>query len=464
MKKLKLVLTTTILASLVGCVNGDDYGTPELSCITIAPTKNVTDVTGIATSAATQYTTSDDVVDYIEAYVTSSDEGGNFYKSISMVSVDGLTGFSMPVDNYNLYTEFEPGRKVTIKLDKNRFFNKQNGSTVIGSSYNNGVGRISTVEYKDVILRSCDNVDEDDLVNHLTIAQAKNDANLNKLIEFDAVQFANASLGHTYHDEALSYSGASATNHNIIDADGNTLIVRNSAYATFANNLVPSGNGKIRGVLTKYGSNYQFMLRTELDVQLTGDRFDPTAPIEPTAPTNLLFAGADFENWATFNSSINSFGLKPYAVQGAGAGAVTGNSLHLNGTPTANDYVFTISASAHGTIPANPTKITFWIKGTSAKSLSINVYRSTTGYDVFNLGSISSAAPVSLSKAALQTSSPYNGTNAYIGTIDTGGQWAKITLNISDVQINTSTTGDLFALKVGSNSLYNLHIDNIEIQ
>ena len=112
----------------------------------------------------------------------------------------------------------------------------------------------------------------------------------------------------------------------------------------------------------------------------------------------------------------------------------------------------------------NKKKITFWIKGTSAKSLSINVYRSTTGYDVFNLGSISSAAPVSLSKAALQTSSPYNGTNAYIGTIDTGGQWAKITLNISDVQINTSTTGDLFALKVGSNSLYNLHIDNIEIQ
>ena len=34
------------------------------------------------------------------------------------MSLDGLQGFSMPVDNYNLYTEFEPGRKVTIKLDK----------------------------------------------------------------------------------------------------------------------------------------------------------------------------------------------------------------------------------------------------------------------------------------------------------------------------------------------------------
>ncbi|MCL9808303.1 DUF5689 domain-containing protein [Flavobacterium luminosum] len=464
MKKLKFILTTAVIASLVSCVTGDDYGTPNLSkeCVSITKTKEVSDITSIATATATQYTTGDNV-DYIEAYVTSSDEGGNFYKSISMISTDGLTGFSMPVDNYNLYTEFEPGRKVTIKLDKNRYFNKQNGSTVIGSSYNNGVGRISGIEYKNVILRSCQKVNENDIIKNLTIADAKNDKYINSLVEFDAVQFSNTSVGKKYYDPSLNSIGG-ATNHTITDADGNTIIVRVSEFATFAAKSVPSLNGKIRGVLTKFGSTYQFMIRTELDVQLTGDRFDPTAPIAPTAPTNLLFLGADFENWATFNSSINSFGLKPYAVQGAGAGAVTGNSLHLNGTPTANDYVFTISASAHGTIPANPKKITFWIKGTSAKSLSINVYRSTTGYDVFNLGSISSAAPVSLSKAALQTGSPYNGTNAYTGTIDTGGQWAKITLNISDVQINTSTTGDLFALKVGSNSLYNLHIDNIEIQ
>lgn len=195
MKNLKLVLTTAILASLTGCVNGDDYGTPDLSneCVTIAKTKEVTDITSIATSAAAQYTTTDNI-DYIEAYITSSDEGGNFFKSISMVSTDGLTGFSMPVDNYNLYTEFEPGRKVTIKLDKNRYFNRQFGSTVLGSSFNNGVGRISSIEYKDVILRSCDKVDEAELVNHLTIAQAKNDQNLNKLIEFNAVQFTDASL------------------------------------------------------------------------------------------------------------------------------------------------------------------------------------------------------------------------------------------------------------------------------
>lgn len=295
MKNLKLVLTTAVLASLVGCVNGDDYGTPDLSneCVTIATTKNVTDVTGIATATATQYTTLNDVTDYIEAYVTSSDEGGNFYKSISMVSIDGLTGFSMPVDNYNLFNEFEPGRKVTIKLDKNRFFNKQHGSTVIGSSYENGVGRISGVEYKDVILRSCDKIDEEDLVNRLTIAQAKNDQNLNKIIEFDAVQFTDASVGRTYFDSSLNpFPTWTATNHYITDADGNTIILRASEFAKFASDIIPGNNGKIRGVLTKYNSEYQFMIRTLNDVMLTDDRIVPL--FEETFSTN-------WNNWTKFS-------------------------------------------------------------------------------------------------------------------------------------------------------------------
>ena len=290
MKRLKLVLTTAVIASLVSCVNGDDYGTPDLSnnCVSITPTKAVTDITSVATATATQYTTGDNV-DYIEAYVTSSDEGGNFYKSISMVSTDGMTGFSMPIDNYNLYTEFEPGRKVTVKLDKNRYFIKQYGSTVIGSSYNNGVGRISGVDYKTVVLRSCDKIEEENLVNRITIAQAKNDQNLNKLIEFDAVQFSNASMGKKYYDPSLNSIGG-ATNHAITDVDGNTITVRVSEFATFAANEVPSLNGKIRGVLTKYNSEYQFMIRTLNDVNLTNSRLNPA-----------------IENFESFTTNTNTF-------------------------------------------------------------------------------------------------------------------------------------------------------------
>ena len=117
MKNLKIIFSTLVFTTLVSCVNSDDYNAPDLSgdCSTLTTTKTVQEVKATATTTAQQYV-NDDI---IEAYVTSSDEGGNFYKSISMVSVDGVQGFSMPVDDYNLYTKYEPGRKVYIKLKIN---------------------------------------------------------------------------------------------------------------------------------------------------------------------------------------------------------------------------------------------------------------------------------------------------------------------------------------------------------
>ena len=350
MKNLKLVLTTAVFATLVGCVNGDDYGTPDLSndCVTIATTKQVSDITSISTATTTQYTTTE-TIDYIEAYVTSSDEGGNFYKSISMMSLDGLKGFSMPVDSYNLYTEFEPGRKVTIKLDKNRYFNKQHGSTVLGSSYNGGVGRISGVDYKDVILRSCDNVNEDDIVKNISIATAKNDQYLNMLIEFDAVQFTDASLGKKYYDASLNSLGG-ATNHEISDEFGNKVILRVSEFATFASNAVPSLNGKIRGVMTKYNSDYQFMIRTLNDVNLTNTRLDIDlyppiggSAIVYDATLNEPFTSYTTSNQQVFPKYINdaSVGSRYWQVK-----TFSGNKYiqmsSFGGTPEANRSLFIV--------------------------------------------------------------------------------------------------------------------------
>jgi hypothetical protein len=351
MKNIKLIITTVVLATFSSCVNSDEFGVPNLSneCVTIAKTKEVSDITTLATATTVPYTTSETVVDYIEAYVTSSDEGGNFYKSISMMSLDGLKGFSMPVDNYNLYTEFEPGRKVTIKLDKNRYFNKQHGSTVIGSSYNAGVGRISGVEYKNVILRSCDDVDEISIVKNLTIAQAKNDQYLNMLIEFDAVQFTDASVGKKYFDATLNSIGG-ATNHEITDQFGNKVIVRVSEFAVFASNAVPSKNGKIRGVMTKYNSDYQFMIRTLKDVDLTNDRLDIDLypPIVGTALVYDTTLNEPFTSYTTTNQQIF-----PKYINDAAVGSrywqvktFSGNKYiqmsSFGGTPEANRSLFIV--------------------------------------------------------------------------------------------------------------------------
>jgi hypothetical protein len=314
MKKMNiknLLLSGVLLATVTSCINSDEYNAPDLVgyCSDLTTTKEVADITALATATYAQYTDSD----IIEAYVTSSDEGGNFYKSISLVSTDGLTGFSIPVDAYNLYTKYEPGRKVYVNM-KDLYIVKENGSTVIGGLYDNNtpgdtsddeVGRISGLNYMNVLTRSCSNVNEDDLVNHISVATAKNDSYLNKLIEFDNVQFKNESFGKKYYDASLNDLGG-ATNHLITDEFGNTIILRVSSFSTFASKLVPQKNGKIRGVLTKFGSDYQFLVRTENDIMLTNDllTIDFSPPVGGTA---INYLGAFTEPFTSYATNLSVF-------------------------------------------------------------------------------------------------------------------------------------------------------------
>ena len=181
-----------------------------------------------------------------------------------------------------------------------------------------------------------------------------------------------------------------------------------------------------------------------------------------TPPTgNLVFPGSDFEDWSAFTGCLNEFGLK-YAVQSTTGGRGGSSALYLNQTTTSkNDYVFTASLAAN--ITTSPTKIIFYIKGTSAKSLSLNVYRADGDtYDVFNLDNYT--AETVLNKAELASNGSGNGANAYTGTINTNGNWMKVTLNISDVDLSKTAGQSIFALKVGKTAAYDLYIDDITFE
>ena len=317
MKNYKLILASILLATGFGCTNPETYNAPkDLSTECGELTANKT-VQSIAATSTTEYQYIAD--DIIEAYVTSSDEGGNFYKSLSLVSTDGTTGFSIPIDDYNLYTKYPPGRKVYLNL-KNLYIVKDFGGsvsgTVIGSLYNGNsiddstddeVGRLSIVKYKNVITASCsDFKTESELVQPMTIAQAKSEQNLNKLIVLDNVQFTDASIGNTYFDKDMNTSqSATATDHTIKDINDSSVIVRVSSFSTFATKPVPSTSGKIYGVMTRFSGTYQFMLRTERDVQLTNPRILPV-PAFFTEPFTTNFAA-----WRTFSvTGAQTWGLQ----------------------------------------------------------------------------------------------------------------------------------------------------------
>lgn len=253
--------------------------TPKLVCTQsdFTVNKTVEKVYELSNNTAKQYLYDD----IIEAYVVSSDEGGNFFKTISLQTLATATapsiGFSVPIDASNTYIDYRVGNKVYVKL-KNQFTDLYYGGLRIGSLYvsNAGdptIGRISQNEYKNVLNASCAIIDEKLLVESLTIEEALNDSKLNTLIDLNDVEFTEAALGRHYYEESNNVGGS--TNWNLRDKTGNQIIFRTSAYAKFADHFVPEGSGKVRGILTKFGTDYQFMVRYETDIVMTGKRNTP---------------------------------------------------------------------------------------------------------------------------------------------------------------------------------------------
>lgn len=259
---------------MISCSCDEELNVPELTCnqADLKVNRTVEEVRSSTSSIVTQYKYDD----IIEAYVVSSDQGGNFFKTISFQTLATKTtpsiGFSVPIDVSNTYVDFRLGNKVYIKM-KDQYTDFYFEGMRIGGIYVNtynegGVGRISPNDYKNVLNASCTIIDEELLIHTISIPDLLNDSNINTLVELSEVQFANEAIGRHYYEESNDIGGG--TNWNIKDKLGNQVLFRTSSFADFADKTVPDGSGKIRGVLTKFGSDYQLLARSEKDVMLTG--------------------------------------------------------------------------------------------------------------------------------------------------------------------------------------------------
>ena len=190
---------------------------------------------------------------------------------------------------------------------------------------------------------------------------------------------------------------------------------------------------------------------------------DPDPEPQPTTG-ELLFPGANFEDFAAFTGTLNKFGLKDYATAATGAGRNGSTALHIKGTPTGNDYVFTAMNNA-GKDFSGKTKITFYVKGTATgKGISINLYPADSsvsgltqqGYYAYNLGVINNA-DVTIQDASHEAKNQ----NSYSGSVN-ATDWVKVTLDVEGKALATS--GNLFAFKVGKTGTYDLYVDDITIE
>lgn len=260
------------------CVK-DEVAIPSLECTqpNFTVNRSVEEVHKTADAIVAQYKYDD----IIETYVVSSDEHGNFFKTISFQTLATATkpaiGFSVPVDVSNTYIDFRVGNKVYFKL-KDQYTDIFYGGLRIGSIYVNsfnegGVGRLSPNIYKTVLHASCTTVNEKVLTKTVALNELLQNSYLNTLVEIPDVQFASDAIGRHYYESSNDVGGG--TNWSLEDKLGNKVFFRTSSYADFASSIVPSGSGKVKGILTKFGTDYQLLARSEKDVALNDKRNTP---------------------------------------------------------------------------------------------------------------------------------------------------------------------------------------------
>lgn len=193
---------------------------------------------------------------------------------------------------------------------------------------------------------------------------------------------------------------------------------------------------------------------------------EPTPEPEPEPqPTTgeLLFPGANFEDFAAFTGTLNHYGIGTYCSEATGAGR-TGNALKVSGTMAKNGYFFTVENKS-GKVFTGKSKITFYVKGTATgKGISINLYPADSsvsgltqqGYYAYNLGNINNA-DVTIQDASHEAKNQ----NDYAGSVN-ATDWVKVTLDISGKALAKS--GNLIAFKGGKTGVYDLLIDDITIE
>lgn len=220
-----------------------------------------------ASSSVKNYETDD----AIEGYVISSDEAGNFYKKIYLQNAEKTAGISLAINKIGLYTEFPVGSKIQLRL-KGLSMQINNGGLEVGyQQYTGSSGKITVGSMPELIYQKHLYKLDEPLKTEAELSKINNsvkvlkiNANVNQLITLQNVSFEKKSVGKTFHlSENDTYQG---TNINLVDFEGVKLAFRTSRYAKFASDEVPSGTFTVTGVLTKYGTSYQFLISNILNI------------------------------------------------------------------------------------------------------------------------------------------------------------------------------------------------------
>lgn len=236
------VMLIAILA-VTSCVK-EDFDKPPVNSLPVGTVLNIEDIrTMFADSGDFQF-----MGDYsLYATVTMDESSGNIYRSAYVEDNE---------DAINLHMQ-QPGGLRTG--DSIRVY--LNGCIV--DQYNELLQIDNVHNDSNIIIIENQQYVQPTLV---TIPEILNGGYESKLVRLEGVEFAESELHKTFADEDQS------ANRILEDCDFNTIIVRTSNYANFAQDSIPDGKGSMIAIVGRYNDDWQLYIRSMDEVKLDGER------------------------------------------------------------------------------------------------------------------------------------------------------------------------------------------------
>lgn len=297
MKKIKFIALAFLALTLGSCM-GDGYADPDLTeKVPAAPygnnslrEKNVISIADLKTQFAT-IINNDNGYKLIEkdmmikAVVTGNDVSGNIYNQVSVQDASGA--IIIAINGSGLSGYLPVGQEILVNL-KGLYIGSYKKLPQIGgvntklSDGSLGMGKIeraiwnehfkilnpgeadaSTVEPEEFDRTKLNNLTKEEKAAFAAYMEA----NVGKLMTLKKVKFASANGTNVWAP------GDTNTSLELIDAEtgkkisSSNLVVRNSGYSKFANEVVPQGVFDITGIFTRFGDTWQIVLRNTDDLK-----------------------------------------------------------------------------------------------------------------------------------------------------------------------------------------------------
>ncbi|MBP3298725.1 MAG: choice-of-anchor J domain-containing protein [Muribaculaceae bacterium] len=214
----------------------------------------------------------------VHGRVVSSDATGNIYKSLVIQDETGALTFS--INQTGMNNTYRVGQEVVVNLTELGFGKYAGLQQVGGYGEYNGTPQVSFMDYNLFQTHAELNGFPEPEYKYINPGEPRpTDGSMYCLVadmgnlpttpagqrewQSQLVVFRNV---HFEGGGELPFAESDATtNRNLLDANGNSILVRNSSYSSFRSEIMPAGTGDVMGILSYFNGKWQLLLRSSAD-------------------------------------------------------------------------------------------------------------------------------------------------------------------------------------------------------